>query len=122
MILMKVLMVLPVVALPVFWLLPIGSAIAVFLVCVLLSGSMFWLMRRTDKMPVATGAEALVGQEVKVVSRMRSLGPPVYRVRASGEFWRARTEDAVEVGNVVTIVAVEGTTLWVRATAPVGHG
>lgn len=114
MILMKILMLLPIVAIPVFLLLPMGQAITIYLVCLALAGLMFWLMRRTDKLPITTGAEAMVGQEVKVVSRIRSPGPPVYLVRASGETWRARTQDTVQIGNIATVVSVEGTMLWVR--------
>lgn len=112
MILMMILMFLPLIAIPVFWLLPIDLAIPVYLACVLLSAWMFWIMRRTHKRPVVTGAEGLIKQEARVVSKA---GAAVF-VRVEGELWAARSDDPLDTGDRVIIVGKEGNMLRIKRT------
>jgi len=114
MVLMYILMFLPLMAIPVFWFLPIIQAMAVYFVCLLLSAWMFWLMHKIHKLPVATGAENLINRDVKVISKSSFGVGTTYGVETEGELWTACTEDSVEVGDTVTIVAVKGTTLSVK--------
>jgi membrane protein implicated in regulation of membrane protease activity len=72
MIIMMIVMLLPLLAIPVFWFLPLGEAIRIYIVCCLLSGSMFWLMRRNRRRPVQVGSESLVGKEAEVISYSES--------------------------------------------------
>jgi membrane protein implicated in regulation of membrane protease activity len=97
-------MYLPLMAIPVFWFLPISQAMAVYFVCLLLSASMFWLMHRVHKLPVATGAEAFINRDVKVISKSTFGVGTTYVVQIEGELWTARTNEIVEIGDTVTIV------------------
>jgi membrane protein implicated in regulation of membrane protease activity len=92
MIIMFIVMFLPVLALPLFWALPLVQAVPVYIVCLLLSGWMFWIMRDNMKRPVRTGIESLIGKEAEVISRSSSDKLTVSRVgsgvRAAGISWK----------------------------------
>lgn len=120
MILMFILMVLPIIVIPVFWLLPLGHAIPLYLVSVLLSASMFWLMHRNHKIPVTTGSEGLIDRDAEVISKSTLGVRTVYFVRTRGELWIARCDDIVEVGEIVRIVAIGGNTLTVKRKSGIG--
>ncbi len=110
MILMFILMVLPLIALPVFWFLPLAQAVPIYLACVSLSVWMFWLMRRNKKYRVVTGREGLIGQEAEVVSKSTTRGRTEYTIHVEGELWTARSYDGAQPGEKVIIAAVEGST------------
>ena len=59
MILMPLVMLLPVIVLPVFWVFPFGEALPIYLFSVSLFAGMMWVMHRTMKYPRMTGAESL---------------------------------------------------------------
>jgi len=69
MILLFMLVLLPMIALPAFWLLPLGWATSQYLASVLLSGSRFRFMCRNHKIPVATGVEAWINHDAEVISK-----------------------------------------------------
>jgi membrane protein implicated in regulation of membrane protease activity len=71
-------------------------------------GFLVWYMRG---IPVAAGAEAMVGRRVTVVSACRPGG----RVRFGGESWKARCAEGAGVGECLVIDAVENVTLVVSA-------
>jgi membrane protein implicated in regulation of membrane protease activity len=64
---------------------------------------------------VATNAEALVGKSATVVAQIPAGG--VGRVRLANEEWRATAESALDVGDGVKVMAVEGNTLSVGPSA-----
>jgi membrane protein implicated in regulation of membrane protease activity len=111
---MFLLMLLPIAALPVFWLLPLRWAVPVYLFSILLSGLMFWVMRKTMKRPVEVGVESLIGKDAEVVSGAGADYGAPYLVRAEHSLWSARSHDDLQPGEVVKIVAVEGNTLIVE--------
>jgi membrane protein implicated in regulation of membrane protease activity len=112
--LMFLLMLLPLVALPVFWFLPLRWAIPVYAFSILVSGLVFRLMRKTMKRPVATGAESLIGKDAEVISRSRpDYGTP-YLVQVENVLWSAASPDDLQSGEMVTITAVEGNKLIVK--------
>jgi membrane protein implicated in regulation of membrane protease activity len=110
---MIILMVLPLLAIPVFWFLPLNWSIPIYIVCVLISASMFWLMRRSRRHPAVTGAESLVQKEAEVVSKSAA-GKSLYMVRVAGELWTAQSRHTIKPGQTVTIVAVDGNRLTVE--------
>lgn len=65
---------------------------------------------RAQRMPVATGASALVGRHALVVERLAPEG----RVRIDGEVWNAVADRAAETGSEVRILDADGLTLRVR--------
>jgi membrane protein implicated in regulation of membrane protease activity len=114
MIIMFILMFLPVLALPVFWALPLVQAVPAYLICLLLSGWMFWIMRENMKRPVRIGEESMIGKEAEVISRSSSDNLTPYRVSLQGELWNASSEDPLETGETVIIVAVQGSRLTIE--------
>ena len=114
MIVMIIVMLLPILAIPIFRFLTPGEAIPLYLVCCLLSGSMFWLMRNNMSRPVKTGSEALIGKETRVVSRSTSDKIAPYLVHIEGELWSASSQDSLETGDTVVIVDVEGNRLIIE--------
>jgi membrane protein implicated in regulation of membrane protease activity len=114
MIVMFILMVAPVLAIPVFWLLPIGQAIAVYLIALALSGSMFWLMRGNHKRPVKTGKESLIGRDARIMARSSNGSHPKYTLMIEGELWTARSSDILKPDESAVITGSEGNTLIVE--------
>jgi membrane-bound serine protease (ClpP class) len=95
--------------LAVFVLPPIWGLIAVTVAAVIEISEFFfwiWLSRRRD---VQAGREALIGKTARVMSPCRPEG----QVRVEGELWRARCEAGADVGDTVSVAAVEGLTLEV---------
>ena len=69
------------------------------------------MARRADGgRPVATGAEAMIGELVEVVSG----SPNECVVRYGGELWNAHAPVALHLGHQARIVKVSGLTLWVE--------
>jgi len=114
MIIMLILMLFPILSIPVFWLLPVGQAVAIYLVGLLFSASMYWIMHITHGKPVVTGREGLINRDVEIISKLASKKRSFYRVQTEGELWTARSDDIVDIGDTVTIVVVEGNTLNVK--------
>jgi membrane protein implicated in regulation of membrane protease activity len=110
---MIILMLLPLLALPVFWLLPLSWSIPIYIVCVLISAGTFWIMRRSKRRPPVTGAESLVQKEAEVISKSTA-GKNLYMVRVNGELWTAQSRSIIHPGQTVTIMAVNGNRLTVE--------
>jgi membrane-bound ClpP family serine protease len=70
-----------------------------------------YLVWSTRRLPHAAGPEAMVGQQVMVVSACR----PVGRVRFGRESWQALCAEGADVGQTLRIEAVERLTLVVRS-------
>jgi membrane protein implicated in regulation of membrane protease activity len=121
MIVMFILMALPMLAIPVFWFLPLGQAIPVYLLSLLLSGWMFWLMRSNHKRPVTTGKESLIGRDAEIIGRAPDDLQDAFSLRVEGELWTARSQDNLQPGERVMITASEGNTLLVKRKK-VPHG
>lgn len=69
------------------------------------------LALRSRRAPIVSGAEALIGQHIKVLSWNGEQG----HVAAAGERWRAVGPAGLAPGDTVVIMAVHGVTLHVRA-------
>ncbi|MNK75327.1 hypothetical protein D3C87_948660 [compost metagenome] len=69
------------------------------------------LALRSRRVPIVSGAEALIGQHIKVLSWEGAHG----HVSAAGERWRAVGPDGLRPGDTVVIAAVQGVTLHVLA-------
>lgn len=103
---------LPVVALPVFWLLPLTVAAPVYGTASALAGVVYYFAWETGRRPVAIGRERLVGMTARVLETEPSL-----RVELDGETWRALSPETLAAGDVVHIHAVRDLTLHVRHAA-----
>jgi len=76
----------------------------------LMVATITWLAARARGRPVATGAEAMIGELVEVVSLSRN----ECVVRYGGELWNAHASFALHVGQQARIVKVSGLTLWIE--------
>jgi membrane-bound serine protease (ClpP class) len=76
----------------------------------LIVAAIAWLAARARRRPVTTGAEAMIGELVEVVSLSRN----ECVVRYGGELWNAQAPVALHVGQQARIVKVSGLTLWVE--------
>jgi len=104
---------LPVVALPVFWLLPAGEAFVVYAAATVFSIGVYWLVLQAMRAPVVTGIEALLHQ----IGTVRSVDGRKASVWVASELWSAETEPgALKVGDAVEVVGAVGLRLHVRKT------
>jgi membrane-bound serine protease (ClpP class) len=100
--------------------LPISStwtAILIVAGCVLEVGEVVvlrrWSKRLDKKVPVAAGAETMIGERGTVVSPCRPTGT----VRVNGELWNARCAAGADAGAAVRIDALEELELVVSPLA-----
>ncbi len=102
---------LPVIALPVFWLLPSGDAGVVYTAVNSASVGMYWLILQSMRAPVTTDIEALLHQ----TSTVLNVDSHKASVWVAGELWSAAAEPgSLRVGDSVEIVGAEGLVLQVR--------
>src|SRR3972149_9130732 len=102
---------LPLVALPVLWLLPFNAAVPLYGMVVALSIVVYILAMKAMRMPVSTGAEALL----HAFGTVRSAEGRKATVWIQSELWSAESgsETLVE-GDQVEVVGMDGLTLKVR--------
>jgi membrane protein implicated in regulation of membrane protease activity len=78
-------------------------------------GSLLWVrpvfLNLLSPKPVATNADALVGQPATVVAQIPSGG--VGRVKLANEEWRASSSESLNVGDAVKVLSVQGNTVHV---------
>lgn len=111
---------LPLLALPVFWLLPLSVAIPVYLLSLVVTWLAWRFIMRALHRPVVTGARGLVGAAAEVVAVNTGSGPR-FTVRTGGELWSARCDAPLRPGDSVVVRDVEGLRLRVSpydAVAP----
>ncbi len=106
----------PVIVLPIFWLMPPAYAVPIYAVIAFLSGLVYWLITRAMRKPVATGAESMIGTRAEVISASNLQGYSKYLVRAGGEIWTASSVDSLQPGELVTVAAVDGIKLVIEPT------
>lgn len=104
---------LPLIGLVVFWLLPLSSAIPVYLAILLASAGMYWAILRAIKKTPTTGASGLKGATGRVVSKLKPSEESQYLVEADGELWSASSPEMLQPGDEVRIVDVKGIRLEV---------
>ena len=83
---------------------------AIATVGALVIAGIVYLATRSQRRPVATGGEGMLGDVVEVVADFTGKG----RVRYGGELWNARSNAALRAGDQARIVKVEGLTLWIE--------
>jgi len=87
------------------WIIPATIVTAAFFIFIVSKGI------RAQFKPPQTGMEAMLGRTVNAESRIDSNGG---RVFIEGEIWNARSDAAIESGQLVEIMAIEGLTLKVK--------
>lgn len=105
-----VLLALPLLVLPIFWLAPLSIAIPVYGLIFTISVIIYWLAYRAMHLPVVTGAEALLHQVGTIVGIKNGL----YKVRLNNEYWNALSDEQLQSGERVEVCSVHGNTLEVK--------
>lgn len=105
-----VLLSLPVLALALFWLLPLWVAAPVYAVVAVSSAVIYLKILQAMKHPAEAGLDALLRStgDVRVAEDGR------IRVLVHGEYWNARSPDPLHVGDRVRVTGIDGMTLTVR--------
>jgi membrane protein implicated in regulation of membrane protease activity len=65
-----ILLLLPLIRIVVFWLLPLPQAIVAYVIILVVSGLLYWVIARAMKKRPKYGLEGLIGAEARVVSRL----------------------------------------------------
>lgn len=99
---------LPLLGIPLFWLLPFNYALLSYVVIVLISVLLYWVITKAIRKPVQDGFQSLIGTKAEVVSRLTPGHLARYLVRSHGELWSAYTRDTLQPGEEVNIVGVRG--------------
>jgi len=111
------LLLLPVFALPVFWLWPLPIAVAVYTAALVPSIVVYVLAMKTMRLPRLNGADGIVGRMGHVV-RVDRRG---ITLQVCGEYWGADSDDGdFEVGDPALVTGIDRLRLKVRKRAPVG--
>ena len=108
----------PILGLPLFWLLPLGYALPTNIALWLIAAFLYWLIRKAMRKPIQDGFRSLIGTEAEVVSRRAPTYSAKYLVRAQGGLWSAYSADALELGEQVNIVAVKGIGVVIERAEP----
>jgi membrane protein implicated in regulation of membrane protease activity len=101
---------LPVLALPLFWLAPLSIAVPAYAAVLILSGGIYFLAVRAMHRPVQIGVEALLHSRGEVLAKADGL----FRVRVHSEVWNAESKDDLDPGDSVEVIAVDDLRLRVR--------
>lgn len=105
---------LPVIALPLLWLLPVATAGPIYAAVVLLSAAVYWLVLKAMRAPVTTGIETLL----HAVGTVRSIEGRGAAVWVASELWLTEpSADALALGDRVEVVGIDGLRLAVRKVA-----
>lgn len=108
----------PLFALALFWLLPPVLAIPLYLLVLILSAWLYYVVYRVMHRVPVIGPEALLSAHGRVTHADGNNG----WVRIKNELWRAESDRALRDGEPVRVVARKGLVLHVMREAPPGAG
>jgi len=106
---------LPLLALVVFWIWPAWISVPFYVVVVLASGFMYYFLMCAMRRPIQTGVEGLLqstGQVIEVING-------IFLIQLHSEIWHARSPDQLHSGDMVKIVGLDGLILDVQKLAEV---
>ena len=101
---------LPVLALPIFWIWPLAVSVPVYAVVLIIAALVYWYAMLAMRRPVETGVEAMIGATGEVVE---SHGASLV-LRIGGEIWSGRSASALSKGEHVEVIAVDRLVLVVK--------
>jgi len=105
---------LPIIALPLLWLLPLTVAFPLYVLILALTVAAYLLTFKAMRRPVTAGAEALM----KAVGTVRAVERHVAYVWVASESWAATCADGpLAIGDAVEVTGRDGLTLQVRRLA-----
>jgi membrane protein implicated in regulation of membrane protease activity len=96
---------LPILALSLFFFLPLMTALSIYLVITGASVFVYYKIIAVMRTKVQTGMEGMIGEDAEVIEDINPKG----RIRLGGELWRARARDGnFRRGERVRICGVQG--------------
>lgn len=104
----------PILALPVFWLLPLSEPLPIWLVVAAGMALILWPVVRALRQPQAAGREGMLGVRGKALTPLNPHG----LVRCLGEVWSATAVEPIDSGEAVQILAVDRLRVRVERYAP----
>ncbi len=111
------LLVLPLLALPVWWLLPLRPAAEIYSVISVLSGAMYYVTLRMMHTPRAMDPDLIIGARGRVVTNDHGR----LQVQLKGEIWYARGGGDLSTGDTVEVTSRHGLTLGVSRRSDSVH-
>lgn len=105
-----VLLLLPLLGLVLFFILPIPTALPIYIVILIISLGFYMKAVKAMKLPVKTGEKGLVGMAGKVVK----ISDDTNLVSVHGELWNAVSKTKLKVGMIVKVIDVKDLTLTVK--------
>lgn len=113
-----IILLMPLVALPVFWLAPLPYAMLAYGIVLGLSIWLYAFLWKGLRRPVVTGREALVGKQGTLIALAG--GRPGLWIQ--GEAWPVHSRQLLAPGDPVRIVGVDGLCLDVEPAKPARAG
>jgi membrane-bound serine protease (ClpP class) len=104
----------PVLALPVFWLLPLSQALPIYLAVVGMTALVLWPVVGAMRQPLRSGPEGMIGARGDAVTPLNPTG----LVRCQGEVWSATADEAVAPGDRVWVIDVQRLKVRITPHAP----
>lgn len=104
-----VLLVLPLIALPIWWLLPLPLSAEIYGVIAVVTGAVYYMALRMMRTPQAMDPDLIVGTHGRVVSNDHGQ----LQVQLRGEIWLACGADDLSTGDTVEVTSRDGLTLGV---------
>lgn len=101
----------PIFGLAVFWLWPVSTATAIYIVILVLSAWLYYYVIKAMRRPVVSGMESLLHSTGEVIAQEGNL----VRVRIQSEIWNAESTDDLQPRDQVEVIGVKGLQLKVRA-------
>lgn len=105
------LLLLPLLALPLFWIFPLSVALPAYGTAAGLSAATYWYAIKAMKRPIQNGTQSMIGEIGEVVE----CGNEETLIKLHSEIWRAiHDELSLQTGDRVEVVGVEHRTLRVQ--------
>jgi membrane protein implicated in regulation of membrane protease activity len=109
-----VVLVLPFLAWPVFWLLPLPEAASLYAMTLVAAAAVYGYAFKSARMPRLNGAEGMIGEQGRVVKRTER----GVTVSIHGELWSAEASgDLPTLGDEVLVEGIDGLRLRVTSAA-----
>lgn len=106
----------PVMALPVFWLLPPSIAVPAYGTVLVVTALMVWPVVVAWRRPAVTGAEGMLGVKGEALTELNPHG----FIRCQGEVWSATADENIPAGQKVRVVALDRLSARVARYIPDG--
>lgn len=107
--LVSLLLIIPLLSIPVFWLAPVSVGFGLYALMVMGCLVVYFYLVRLGRRQTHTLKQMLVGRGGTVAQVM-----PYLRVRVDGEYWSARSIEPLQVGDTVVIYGLNGLRARVR--------